>query len=175
MKLKYAVPLAIAIWWLPIISGLILGFVTSFLEKEYKQGLVTIVISSGLASALYIFLAFYVLKIPFLGNLLPILSVIFSIVDVVIAYLIFNFSFYRSTYSTISPEGIYTEFYVSSREEVEDRIKDLLVSCGDPHLTLSENKIIVHRDCSGYSIDYEMVEAEKNKYKVRLQVKKKEE
>ena len=175
VKLKYTVPLAIAIWWLPIISGLILGFVTSFLEKEYKQGLVTIIISSGLASTLYIFLAFYVLKIPFLGNLLPILSIIFSLVDIVIAYFVFNFSFYRSTYSSISSEGIYTEFYVSSRDEIEDRIKDLLVSCGNPQLTLSENKILVHRDCSGYIIDYEMVEAGKNKYKVKLQVKKKEE
>jgi len=173
VKLKYTVPLAIAIWWLPIISGLIIGFVTSFLEKEYKRGLATIIISSGLASALYIFLAFYVLKVPFLGNLLPTFSIIFSAVDLVIAYLVFNFTFYKSAYSSISPEGVYSEFYASSREEIEDRIKDLLVACGDPQMTLSENKIIVHRECSGYIVEYEMIEAGKNRYKVKLQVKKK--
>jgi len=175
VKLKYTIPLAIAIWWLPIISGLILGFVTSFLEREYKRGLMTLAISSALASALYIFLAFYALKVPFLGNLLPTFSVIFSVIDLVIAYLIFNFTFYKSAYSSISPEGIQSEFYVSSREEIEERIKDLLVACGEPHMTLSEDKIIVHRDCSGYTIDYEMVEAGRNRYKVRLEVKKKEE
>ncbi|WP_369610505.1 hypothetical protein [Sulfurisphaera javensis] len=174
MKLKYLIPLALAIWWLPILSGLILGFVTSFLEREHKKGVLTIILSSLIASAFYISLAIYVLKVPFLGNLLPTFSVIFSIIDTVIATLTFNFIFYKSSYSTITTDGMYTEFYVSSREEIEDRLKDLLVNCRDPQLTLSEDKISVHRECSGYIVDYEMIEAGKNKYKVRLQVKKKE-
>lgn len=174
MKLKYIIPLTIAVWWIPILSGLIVGFVTSFLEGNYRRGLFTLLTSSGLASAFYIVLALYVLKVPFLGNLLPTFSIIFSAVDIVIAYLVFSFTFYKSAYTKMTQEGIYSEFYASSREEIEDRIKDLLIECGSPQLNLSEDKISVHRECSGYIVDYEMIEAGKNRYKVKLQVKKKE-
>ena len=173
MKLKYTIPLALAIWWIPIFSGLILGFVSSFLNKEYKKGIFSVLLSSIIASAFYIALAFYVLKVPILGNLLPTFAIIFSAIDTALSLLVFNFIFYKSSFSSITADGMYSEFYVSSREEVEDRLKELLINCGDPKLTLSEDKISVHRECTGYVVDYDIVEAGKNKYKVRLQVKKK--
>lgn len=174
MKLKYTILLAIVTWWIPILSGLILGFVTSLIERKYRTGLLNVLLSSAIASVFYIFLSIFVLKVPFLGNLLPTFSIIFSIADTIIAYLVFNFTFFRTSYSSVTNESMYTELYVSSREELEGKLRDLLVNCKDPQLTLSEDKITVHRECSGYTVDYEIVEVGKNKYKARVEVKKKD-
>jgi len=174
-KYKYIIPTTIAIWWLPIISGILLGSIVSVFEEKYKRGLATIIVSSGLASALYIFLAFISLRIPFLGHILLIVSVIFSIIDTVLAYFLFNELFYIIPKVSISSKSIKILFYASSMKEVEQRVSEMIEGCNiehvKPQITLKKGKMIVKKECPGAVIKYVVSKAKKNKYKVRMHIK----
>lgn len=81
-SLKYTIPVALAVWWIPILNGIIVGAVAGFSERRRDTSMVSSGVASLIGSALYLYLAFKVLVVPIFGNLLPVLAVIFSIVGI---------------------------------------------------------------------------------------------
>ncbi|QKR00247.1 hypothetical protein GWK48_07540 [Metallosphaera tengchongensis] len=170
-SLKYSIPIALAVWWLPILNGVIVGLVTGFSERRRDVALISASVSSVLATAVYVFLAYKVLDVPLLGNLLPVFTVIFSLIgislSVTISYLVSN----RTTFSVITPEGADMEFYVKDNSEIEQRLSSLTAGCGEPSYNiLDENNVTVTRKCNGYEIEYN-VKKEGRMYKVNVHVK----
>ncbi|BCS92408.1 hypothetical protein L3N51_02131 [Metallosphaera sp. J1] len=170
-SLKYSIPVALAVWWIPILNGIIVGLVAGFSERRRDTAVISAGIGSLIASALYLYLAFKVLVVPILGNLLPVLSVIFSIVGISLSllssYLVSN----RTTISVVTPEGAEMEFYARNNDEIEQRLSSLTQGCGNPsYNVIDENNMIVTRKCNGYELQYQ-VRKEGRGYRVNIKVK----
>ncbi|AEB95831.1 MAG: hypothetical protein QXR57_07195 [Metallosphaera sp.] len=172
-SLKYSIPLALAIWWVPIIDGVIVGAVTGFSERRRDSAIASSFIASLIASSLYVYLAFKVLTVPLLGNLLPILSIIFSIVGIAVSALVSYVVSGRTAISVVTPDGAEMEFYANNNEEIEQRLSSLTNGCGDPsYNVIDENNMEVTRECNGYQLQYK-VSKEGRGYRVNIKVKTK--
>lgn len=178
MRLHYTIPIAIGLWWIPVIGPAIFGFVNAFIEKSYKRSLISTVISSSLASLIYILLSIYVIKIPLLGNFLPVITIILSLVGIAISIMVVYLVFSRITIMSVSNEGVYTEFYSSSFDEAKEKIDAFISSlginlsdCPDPSLELSEKRIKSTFNCNGLKVQYEVTEELRGKYKVKVWIK----
>ncbi|BCU70356.1 hypothetical protein [Stygiolobus caldivivus] len=178
MKLQYEIPVAIGLWWIPVIGPALFGLIDAFIERDLRRGLVSTFISSVLASSLYIFVSVYVIKAPILGNILPVFTMILSIVGIVISMLTVYLLLSRITVTSVSNNGIYTEFYSSSIDDAKAKVENFisglginLSDCPSPSLELSEDKIKTTMDCNGVKIQYEVTEELKGKYKVKMWIK----
>jgi len=170
-SLKYSLPVALATWWIPILDGVIVGFVTGFYERRRDRAVSSALISSIAASALYVYIAFRVLTVPVLGNLLPVLSLIFSVVGISISVLVSQAVSSRTTFSVLSPDSAEMEFYAKSNEEIEKRLEVLGGNCGEPiYEVLSEDKVVVRRKCNGYDLIYEILREGKG-FRVKVRMK----
>ncbi|EZQ02249.1 MULTISPECIES: hypothetical protein [Acidianus] len=167
-SLKYTIPLALGIWWIPIASGIIDGFIASFTEKKITNSIISAALSSSIASAVYIFIAIKILVVPFLGNLLPFFAILFSAVDIGISLATAYFLSSRMIRTTIVGNSEVMEFYVNSQDEIEEKLRPFDNGCQQPVYSFSgENKVIVTRKCNGYQMKYEIMK-EGKKYKVVL-------
>jgi hypothetical protein len=177
MKLQYEIPIAIGLWWIPVIGPAIFGAVDAFIERDFRKGIISTAISSILASSFYIYLTFSVIRAPILGNLLPVITVVMSAVGVIISLATVYLLLSRLSITSVSGNGIYTEFYSSSVEEAKSKVENLISSlginpsdCPSPSLELSEDKIRTTMACNGLKIQYEVTQELRGKYKVKVWV-----
>ncbi|AWR99081.1 hypothetical protein [Metallosphaera hakonensis] len=170
-SLKYSIPVALAVWWIPILDGVIVGLVSGFSERRKDTAPISSLIASSLASALYVYLAFKVLVVPFLGNLLPVFSVIFSVLGIASSVLISYAISGRTMFSVVTPDGAEMEFHAKNNSEIEERLGSLINGCGEPsYNVIDENNMIVTRKCNGYEVQYR-VRKEGKGYRVNIKVK----
>ncbi|AWR93323.1 hypothetical protein [Acidianus brierleyi] len=168
-SLKYSIPLALAIWWLPILGPIIVGLANSFLERKLYSSIISSIISSAIASTVYIFLAVKFLFVPLLGDLLQFLSIILSIVGIGISAFVAFLVSRHMVYSYYNENSLNMEFYAKDQDEIEDRLRPFYENCSSPVYSFSENKIIVKRKCSGFTLEYEMTKEGKG-YRVKVRV-----
>ncbi|BBL46343.1 hypothetical protein [Metallosphaera sedula] len=170
-SLKYTIPVALAVWWIPILNGIIVGAVAGFSERRRDTSMVSSGVASLIGSALYLYLAFKVLVVPIFGNLLPVLAVIFSIVGISLGLLASYTISNRTTVSVVTPEGAEMEFYAKNNDEIEQKLSSLTQGCGNPsYNVIDENNMIVTRKCNGYELQYQ-VRKEGRGYRVNIKVK----
>jgi hypothetical protein len=162
---------AVFLWWFPLIGPSITGLVIGFTTKRNPASLVSAVIVSAVMSLLTSVIYFYVIKVPFLGNLLPFTVVLFnilgSILCVSLAFLIPR----KATFSTLTPSGVITEFYVKHISEVDSMLGNYvdLSACSQPLYSVSEDMMKVRRECRGFVLNYE-VKKEGSGYRVQLNI-----
>ncbi|AWR97472.1 hypothetical protein DFR86_07860 [Acidianus sulfidivorans JP7] len=167
-SIKYSIPVAILTWWIPFLGGIITGLISGFSERKISHSIASSAIASIIASSLYILVFVKIVKIPILGNLLPVVTIILcsvsTIISIVTAY------FISSNIVRFSSEGnsAKIEFYAKNQEEIEEKIKPYENGCGDPQYSFyGEDKVVVTRKCNGFILKYE-IEKEGKRYKVSL-------
>ncbi|AHC52551.1 hypothetical protein SUSAZ_07925 [Sulfolobus acidocaldarius SUSAZ] len=176
MKLKYELPLAVAVWWIPLLGPFILGFVTAMLEREFKRGLISLAICDVISSLLYLSLVYF-LRISLFGNIFTLLIIIFTIAGVAISVLSLMFFTNNMTTTTVSGNTINTEFYASSLNEVEEKVDRFLLNiginreyCTKDNTSLGYDMIKNVYNCNNIRVEYEITKPGR-KYKVKLTVK----
>ncbi|BBD73864.1 hypothetical protein HS1genome_2253 [Sulfodiicoccus acidiphilus] len=151
----------------PSITGLVIGFTSRRNPTSWLSAALVSVTLSIFTTLVYV----YIVKIPLLGNFLPFVVVLFnalgSSICVSLAYLIPR----RATFSSITPTGVVTEFYVSNLEELEMVLSNYvdLSTCSQPRYTMKEDRMEVKRSCQGFELSYQ-VTREGSGYRVKLSV-----
>ncbi|MBW9140867.1 MAG: hypothetical protein K1T65_04070 [Candidatus Aramenus sp.] len=169
--LKITIPLSLATWWIPILGPIINGIANAFLERRIRPSVLSAVVSSSVASALYVFLALKFLFVPLFGNLFQFLAVLLSVIGIGISTSVAYVVSRHMTYSYYSGDSLNVEFYAKSQEEIERRLGPFLEGCGEPTYSFSEKKIIVKRNCSQYAMEYEITQ-EGRKYRVSVHIRR---
>lgn len=169
-SLKYTVLVALLTWWVPFLGGIITGLVSGFAEKKISQSVISALIASISASILYVSIFTKIVYVPILGNLLPILAIIFSAISTVISVIVAYFI--SANIVRFSAEGnkAKIEFYAKNQEEIEEKLKPYEYGCETPHYSFYEDKkVIVTRRCNGFTLRYEITK-EDRRYKVKLYI-----
>ena len=143
MKLKKVIPLAIAVWPLPVLNGLVIGLASAAGGGSIKGSARTAVVSSVAAFAFYFALGQFVKGLPLIGDLL--LLTVISVLGVVIAVYLSVYIRVRTTYTVMTGDGLTVEYYVTDLAEIEKGLQALGLNCSQPsyhiedenHMTLS--------------------------------------
>jgi Zn-dependent protease with chaperone function len=172
-SLKYSLPISMLIWFIPIVSGVIAGSIIGFVERKIMRSIISSIILSIIASAFYIILSIYFLKIAILGNLISLsisaISLINSFACIITSYFISS----RAVFSSVNHGVLESEFHVKSEEELKRRLNNYTFNCRDPVYKFHEDKKVeANLDCNEYYIYYEVVN-EGRGYRVKLKVKPK--
>lgn len=154
-SIKISIPVSLITWWLPLIGGTIIGFISGTIERKIASAIISVGITSAIASTFYILLGFEVLYVPLLGNLLPIILVISSIANSALAVFVAYFISTKMIRSTFEGNSATIEFYAKNQEEINEKLNEIATRCSEPtYFIHNENEMEVTRRCEGFTMRY---------------------
>ena len=146
MKLKRLIPLAIAVWPLPVLNGLVIGLASAAGGNSIKASARTAVVSSVAAFSFYFALSQFVKGLPLIGDLL--LLTIVSVLGTAIAVYLSVYIRVRTTYTVMTWDGLTVEYYVRDLAEIERGLKSLGLNCSQPSYHIEdENHMTMTYQC----------------------------
>ncbi|MGC9105057.1 MAG: hypothetical protein ACP5HQ_01325 [Thermoprotei archaeon] len=160
-----AISLALAVWWIPVLNGVMLGFYSSVIGKNVRNSVLLALTGSLTATAVYFLIYYFGPKLPLIGEF-PILLAI-SAFGTALAIYFSYFSSVRATKIRFTPEGLEIEFYAKNLQEVDEILTKELGECELEHVeALGEERIRVRKRCGDVTLEYEAVK-EGKRVKVR--------
>jgi hypothetical protein len=167
-KALKALSVALAVWWIPVLNGVITGLYSSTLERTVRGSVLTSLFGSLSASAVYIAVDTFVQRIPLIGHypLLLFISALGISLSVYFAY----FSTVRSATIRLTTGALELEFYADSLEEADSTLTRDLADCKTREMRLfGEDRASVIKECGRVVVEYEAWK-EGGKVKVRARV-----
>ncbi|AEE93880.1 MULTISPECIES: hypothetical protein [Acidianus] len=167
-SIKISIPVSLVTWWLPLVGGAIIGFISGTIERKIASAIISVGITSAIASTFYILLGFKVLYVPLLGNLLPVILVISSVVNSALAVFVAYFISTKMIRSTFEGNNAKIEFYARDQDEINEKLNEIATQCSEPTYSFhSENEVEVTRRCEGFTMRY-IIRKEGKLFKVTL-------
>ena len=146
MKLKKLIPLAIAVWPLPVLNGLVIGIASATDGGSIKGSVRTALVSSVAAFSFYFALSQLVKGLPVISDLL--LLAVVSALGIAIAVYLSIYVRLRSTYTVMTWDGLTVEYYVKDFAEVEKGLQQLGLKCSQPSYHIEdENHVTMTYQC----------------------------
>ena len=146
MGLKRLIPLAIAVWPLPVLNGLVIGIASATDGGSIKGSARTALVSSVAAFSFYFALSQLVKGLPVISDLL--LLTVISALGMAIAVYLSIYVRLRTTYTIMTPDGLTVEYYAKDLNEVEKRFEQIGLKCSQPSYHLeNENHMVMTYQC----------------------------
>jgi hypothetical protein len=163
-----AISLALAVWWIPVLNGVMLGFYSSVIGKSVRNSVLLALTGSLTATAVYFLVNSFGPKLPLIGEL-PILLAISAFGTALAVYFSY-FSAVRSSTIRFTPEGLEMEFYAKDLQEVDEILTKELGDCELEHVeAVGEERVKVRKRCGEVTLEYEAVrEGKRVKVRSRL-------
>ena len=151
MKLKRLIPLAIAVWPLPVINGLVIGLASAAGGSSIKGSVRTALVSSVAAFSFYFGLSQLVKGLPVISDLL--LLAVISALGIAIAVYLSIYVRLRTTYTVMTWDSLTVEYYVKDVAEVEKGLQQLGLKCSQPSYHIEdENHMAMTYQCGEWAV-----------------------